>query len=149
MPKYSIPLSKDSDLHKKLLKMIEPRIRMAEMEHQDKYDKWREAEERTLAFLPESGDDQVRRNRRQNHGIPTYTTIQIPYSYAVLMSAHTYWTSVFFARNPVHQFMGRHGEAEQQIQAMEALIGYQVDVGEFLGPYYIWLYDAGKYGAGV
>jgi hypothetical protein len=26
------------------------------------------------------------------------------YSYAVLMSAHTYWTSVFFARNPCINF---------------------------------------------
>lgn len=65
------------------------------------------------------------------------------------MSAHTYWTSVFFARNPVHQFQGRHGEGEQQVQALEALLGYQVEVGEFMGPYYIWMYDIGKYGLGV
>ena len=32
---------------------------------------------------------------------------------------------------------------------MEALIAYQVEVGQFMGPYYIWLYDAGKYGAGI
>src|SRR5678815_5422540 len=65
------------------------------------------------------------------------------------MSAHTYWTSVFFARNPVHQFAGRHGEGEQQVQALEALISYQVEVGEMMAPYYIWLYDAGKYGLGI
>ena len=56
---------------------------------------------------------------------------------------------MFFARNPVHQFQGRHGEGEQQTQAMEALIAYQVEVGQFMGPYYVWLYDAGKYGAGI
>src|SRR5262249_38318878 len=38
---------------------------------------------------------------------------------------------------------------EQQTQALEALIGYQVEVGEFMGPYYIWLYDMGKYGLGI
>jgi hypothetical protein len=91
----------------------------------------------------------ARRNRRDNAGETSYTTIQIPYSYGILMSAHTYWTSVFFARTPVHQFMGRHGEGEQQTQALEALISYQVEVGEFMGPYYIWLYDAGKYGCGI
>jgi hypothetical protein len=32
---------------------------------------------------------------------------------------------------------------------MEALISYQVDVGQMIGPYYVWLYDAGKYGIGV
>lgn len=149
MPKFTINLHKESELHKRLVKKITSRVKMAENEHQRKRPKWREAEERTLAFLPETEVDSVRRNKRQNKGMPQFTTIQIPYSYAVLMSAHTYWTSVFFARNPIHQFQGRHGEGEQQTQAMEALISYQVEVGQFMGPYYIWLYDAGKYGAGI
>lgn len=149
MPRYSIDLDTKSELHKRLVKKIQSRVRLAEQEHQEKRQKWRQAEERTLAFLPESESDAVRRNKRSGRGMPQYTTIQIPYSYAVLMSAHTYWTSVFFARSPVHQFTGRHGEGEQQTQAMEALINYQVEVGQMLGPYYIWLYDAGKYGAGI
>ena len=149
MPQNTIKLQKDSELHKKLIRMINARLQMALDDQSRKFDKWREAEERTLAWMPEQQYDIVRRNRRQNLGIPSYTTIQIPYTYAVLMSAHTYWTSVFFARNPIHQFMGRHGEGEQQTQAIEALIGYQVEVGQFLGPYYIWLYEAGKYGAGI
>jgi hypothetical protein len=149
MPAHSIDLRKGSELHQKLVKMIQSRILMALDEQQTKHQKWREAEERTLAYMPESENDMLRRFRRVNTGQPVYTTIQIPYSYGILMSAHTYWTSVFFARSPIHQFMGRHGEGEQQTQALEALIGYQVEVGEFIGPYYIWLYDAGKYGAGV
>lgn len=149
MPKYSINLNYEGDLHKKLTRKIEARLQMGLQEQTIKYDKWREAEERTLAYIPEQSHDAIRRNRRLNLGIPSYTTIQIPYTYAVLMSAHTYWTSVFFARNPIHQFMGRHGEGEQQTQALEALIGYQVEVGEFVGPYYLWLYDAGKYGTGI
>lgn len=149
MPRYTIDLRKDSDLHKKLKKMIESRILLGLNEQETQHDKWREAEERTLAFVPESDDDSRRRFRRRNFGEHRYTTIQIPYSYGILMSAHTYWTSVFFGRSPIHQFSGRHGEGEQQTQAIEALIGYQVEVGEFLGPYYIWLYDAGKYGMGV
>ncbi len=149
MPAHTIMLRKDDELHRKLVKMIQSRIMMGLDEQQTKHQKWREAEERTLAYMPESENDGMRRFRRINKGEPLYTTIQIPYTYGILMSAHTYWTSVFFARSPIHQFMGRHGEGEQQTQAIEALIGYQVEVGEFLGPYYIWLYDAGKYGAGV
>lgn len=149
MPRYTIELKKNSDLHQRIKRRIESRIKMALEEQQTKHQKWREAEERTLAYLPESEADSARRHSRQNRGEPRYTTIQIPYSYGILMSAHTYWTSVFFARNPVHQFQGRHGEGEQQVQALEALIGYQVEVGEFMGPYYIWMYDIGKYGLGV
>jgi hypothetical protein len=149
MPRYTINIRKDSEQHAKLKKMIESRIRLGLDEQETQHQKWREAEERTLAYLPEQSMDTRRRHRRVEKGETSYTTIQIPYSYGILMSAHTYWTSVFFARSPIHQFMGRHGEAEQQTQALEALIGYQVEVGEFLGPYYIWLYDAGKYGCGV
>jgi hypothetical protein len=147
MPTLEVPLQ--SDLHRQLVRRLESRLKMSIREQTNQHDIWMKAEERCLAFLPESSADQVRRNKREIEGSPTFTTIQIPYSYALLMSAHTYWTSVFFARSPVHQFSGRHGEAEMQIQALEALIGYQTETGGALGPYYIWLYDSGKYGAGI
>jgi hypothetical protein len=147
MPTLEIP--KDGPLHKKLVKKIESRIKFGLQKQGDKFDEWRKAENACMAWIPESEADNVRRNKRDNQGTQSYTTIQIPYTYAVLMSAHTYWTSVFFARAPVHQFSGRHGEGEMQVQAMEALISYQVDVGAMMVPYYVWLYDAGKYGVGV
>lgn len=135
-------------LHDRLVKKISSRIKMAQQEHEKQFDKWTEAEERTLAYLPETEVDKARNDRRKR-GEPRYTTIQIPYSYGMLMSAHTYWTSVFMARSPVHQFSGRHGEGEMQIQAMEALVSYQVEVGGAMGPYFVWFYDSGKYGHGV
>lgn len=49
----------------------------------------------------------------------------------------------------MHQFAGRHGESEQQTQALEALVSYQIETGEHLVPYYVWLYDMGKYGVGI
>lgn len=149
MPRYSIDIRKGTPLHKHLCERIKSRKKLAEDGHSLRYDRWREAEERTLAYLPETDADSIRKSHRDNRGVPSYTTIQIPYSYGILMSAHTYWTSVFFARNPIHQFAGRHGEGEQQIQAMEALIAYQVEVGQMVVPYYIWLYEAGKYGHSI
>lgn len=137
-----------SKLHERLLKKISARITLARREQEKQFDRWSEAEERTLAYLPETEVDKARNDRRKR-GEPRYTTIQIPYSYGMLMSAHTYWTSVFFARSPIHQFSGRHGEGEMQIQAMEALIDYQIQVGQATGPYFVWLYDCGKYGHGV
>ena len=148
MPKYTLALPKESPLHQRICKKIEARMNLSIQEQQKRHDKWQEAEERTLAYVPENELDAAR-TRKRDAGEPKYTTIQIPYSFAVLMSAHTYWTSVFFARSPIHQFSGRHGEGEMQIQAMEALISYQVDVGQMMVPYYIWLYDSGKYGHGV
>lgn len=145
---YTLQLAKESKLHKKLVAMISSRIRMAQRDQTEQHDTWRRAEQRTFAYVKESEVDAKRRVKRDN-GKPTYTTIQLPYSYALLMSAHTYWTSVFFGRSPVHQYAGRHGESEMQTQALEAMIDYQAEVGTMLGPYYIWFYDAGKYGCGI
>lgn len=147
MPTLRIPY--ESPLHRKLCAMIQSRIKMAKKDRVEQETIWRQAEERTLAYVHESEVDARRRTQRENGGKPAYTTIQLPYSYALLMSAHTYWTSVFFGRSPIHQYSGRHGESEMQVQALEAIIDYQVEVGQILGPYYIWLYDAGKYGSGI
>lgn len=148
MSVVSMSVPHASPLHKKLLDLLHPRVKEAEKQQNKQHERWRKAEERVLAYIPESTDDR-RRDIARNNGKPTYTTMQIPYTYALLMSAHTYITSVFFARNPIHQFAGRHGEGEQQIQAVEALMDYQIQVGQAIGPYYIWFYDALKYGLGI
>lgn len=149
MPMRTIKVDPQSDLHKRLVSRLTARIQLAERGNQQRHEKWRRSEELVMAYIPESEADQARRQKRVNDGTPKYTTIMLPYTYGLLMSGHTYWSSVFFARNPIHQFAGLHGETEMQVQALEALISYQVEIGEMLAPYYIWLYDAGKYGHGV
>lgn len=148
MPSLSLTIPNESDQARKILSEIRGRVRASNKKMRDYEDKWKAAEESVLAYLPEREVDARRRAAREN-GLPQYTTIQIPYSYAVLMSAHTYFCSVFMARNPVFGFTGRHGEPSQSVQAIEALLDYQVIVGQLLGPLYTWMYDAGKYGLGI
>jgi len=149
MPSLTKVIPNNTDLHRKIQKMLEDRIKFAHRAQMTKHKAWQKAEDSILAYVPESDLDAARRRKRENQGEPKYTTIVLPYSYAMLMSAHTYLTSVFFARSPVHQYMGRHGETEQQCQMLEATISYQVEVGEMLGPYYLWFYDTFKYGTGI
>ncbi|KKL75764.1 hypothetical protein LCGC14_2051620, partial [marine sediment metagenome] len=149
MPSLTLDISPKSDLSRRILDGVRGRVQASKRKYQDRHAKWREAEDRVLAYIPERDIDALRRLDRDQGGNPKYTTIQIPYSYAVLMTAHTYWTTVFMSRSPVLQFTGRHGEGQQKIQALEALMDYQVQVGEMLVPWYIWLNDVGKYGAGV
>jgi hypothetical protein len=132
-----------------LLQRLEARVKYSMQKRQDRIKMWEQAEDKALAYLHEQDEDSIRRSQRELKGQTSYTTLQIPYTYATLMTAHTYMTSVFFSRSPVHQFAGRHGESEQQVSALEALVSYQVEVGYHLVPYYIWLYDAGKYGCGI
>lgn len=135
--------------HQRILDAVLERIKISRNKMAARYEHFKQMEELYIAYIPEQENDRLRRLSREQKGTQTYTTIEIPYSYAILMAAHMYWTSVFLGRNPVHQYMGRHGEAEMKVQAMEALIEYQVTVGQMLVPYYVWLLDAGKYGLGV
>lgn len=148
MPGMTRNIPKGSPLHQKIIAMLSTRIRYAERARNIQVVQWQRAEEAALAYLPEQEMDAMRRADRQR-GVPRYTTIQIPYTYAMIMAAHTYLTSVFFGRSPVHQFAGRHGEGEDQVMALEALVSYQVEAGKMLVPYYLWIYDSIKYGVGI
>lgn len=149
MSGYTLDLRPSSPLYQKVLEGLNSRYTFSAQRMSNLHDKWRRSEDLFIAYVPEKDADATRRMKREQQGKPDYTTIVLPYTYAQLMSAHSYWTSVFLSRDPVFQFAGRHGETEQQTQAMEALMAYQVQVGEMMVPFYFWLLDAGKYGIGV
>jgi hypothetical protein len=144
----TLDIKPGSELSQRILDMVKDRVMFSKRSTQTKHDQWAKGEESVLAYLPERTVDERRRLQREA-GKPQYTTVVVPYTYGVLMASHTYWTTVFMSRNPILQFTGRHGESQQKIQALEAIIDYQVQVGEMLVPWYIWLYDAGKYGVGI
>ena len=149
MPSLTLDIRPKSELSKRILAACRDRVNFSREKYRDRHDKWRAAENAALAYMPEKTVDASRRLKREQEGIPQYTTITLPYTYGVLMSSHTYWTTVFMSRAPILQFSGRHGEGEQQVQAVDAVIDYQVQVGGMLVPLYIWLLDPGKYGVGV
>jgi len=138
-----------SSLHAKLLGAIRRRHQMSDRVIQRHVSRWNEAEKLATAYLPESVADSIRRNQRRNSGKQSYRTIEIPYSYALMLTFHTYMTSVFLARDPVFQFMSRHGESEDAVAGLEALIDYQLSVGGNMIPLYLWLLDYAKYGVGI
>lgn len=149
MPTLRQEIRPNTDLTKRILNGCQRRVEYYVRKSSDLRNKWGVAEDAVLAYIPETETDSARRRERDNEGIPKYTTIKIPYSYAVVMASHTYWTTTFLSRSPVLQFSGRHGESQQQEQAMEALIAYQTDIGRHLAPIYSWLFDVGRYGCGV
>jgi hypothetical protein len=149
MPSMSLQIPREAPQHQRWVTMLQDRIDMAKKRCLKQHDAWRKAEDLLVGYVPESELDANRRWKREQLGVPKYTTIKLPYTMALLNTAHTYWTSVFLSRQPIHQFMGRHGESEQQVLAVEALTAYEVEAGRALAPYYLWLYDAGKYGVGI
>jgi len=134
--------------HDRIREAIRQRREMSRRKMSDRHTKWSESEDKAQAYIKPT-ENNVRRELERKDGKPQYTTIEIPYSYAMLLTAHTYWTSVFLSRSPVFQYDGRHGESQDRTLALEAVIDYQLTVGEWLVPLYIWLMDMGKYGLGV
>lgn len=145
----NLEMAMDSPRYKHIRRKLESLIKLSESRMNDLHTTWKTAEDKFYAYLPEKDVDAIRRGKRDLEGKPQYVTIIIPYSYAMLMTAHTYWTSVFFARDPVFQFMARHGETKLNEMAIETLVDYQRTVGRFLVPLYIWLLDVGRYGVGI
>lgn len=146
MPSVEIPYG--STKHARILQEIRGRFLLSRIKMAERYAAWEKVDKLYQAFQPATNEDLSRASKR-DQGLPQYTTLHVPYSYATLLAAHTYWASVFLARTPVQQFTGRHGETQMKVQAVEALMDYQTMVGEHLVPFYIWLLDTGKYGFGA
>lgn len=126
---------------------VQERITLSRNAMSQRYDTWAESEESFKAYIPTKDADAIRKQSRKE-GTPEYTTIEIPYSYSIAMTAHTYFTSVFLSRSPVLQFAGRHGESEMSTQALEAIMDYQMNVGSNMIPQFMWLFDPIKYSVG-
>lgn len=138
-----------TDLHKKIINECRRFVKFSERQFADKRKKWTDAENEMIAYLPEQDADAQRRANREQKGKPSFTTIKVPYSYGVTMSAFAYMASVFLSRTPIFQFDGRHGETQQQCMAVEALIDYQYRAARMGPNVYSWIYDTSKNGTGI
>ena len=134
----------NSDLHKKIISEFRARLNLSrDAQRVKREEAWKQAEDTFMAYLPETEEDAVRKGNRDG-GLPQYTTITIPYSYAMLLTSHTYYTSVFLSRNPVFQMSGRHGESQNAESIVESLLDYQLTTGDGMPALFIWLLDVGK-----
>lgn len=135
-------------VHTKLLAAFRDRLKLARSGITQRSEKWKENENMLKAYIPASESDALRKTARKG-GRPDYTTIEVPLSYAMMLTLHTYMTSIFMSRSPILQVSGRHGESQQAEQCIEALLDYQIGVGGAAPIFYVWLLDPLRYGHGV
>lgn len=144
-----IMLPYGGEQHRRVAAALSSRYYMSKRALQKEvWQKVRRADELFVSFTPETEADAARRARRDS-GRPEYTTIIVPYSYALLLSLHTYWASVFMARDPIMQYQARHGETQGNTESVMSIIDYQLRTGHGLVPLFLWLMDVGKYGEGI
>ncbi len=149
MPLKSIKVPVGSELHARLKKAIIDRRRLSQRKMQDFTKQWSDADDSMRAYIHEKDVDKTRKHDKRYKGEVDYVTLEVPYAYAIIMTAHTYFTSVMLGRSPVWQFTGRHGESQDSIQAVEAIMDYQLKNGAMLPVMYNWIYDLCKYSLGI
>lgn len=139
----------DGKLHKKILKEVIDRRNFSARKMTDYHRRWDEQDEVVRAYVPETETTKKARDGKRFKREFDYISLELPYSFAIIMTAHTYWSSVFLSRNPVYQFTARHGEGQDKVMAVEAIMDYQLLVGKQLPTLYNWIYDMAKYGLGI
>lgn len=137
-----------SQRHSDIIAAFKDRLRLADSGWQQRSQAWAKNEDTMKAYVPTDEEETLRKQAKKD-GKPQYTTIQVPYSYAMMLTLHTYLTSIFLSRTPILQVSGRHGESQQSEQCIEALLDYQLTSGNNLPPLYIWILDPLRYGLGV
>lgn len=145
----SIECPYDGPLHAKILTAVKERKTFSEKKMKNFHCQWDEADDSMRAYIHERDVDRKRKDKKRFEGEVDFVTLEVPYTYAIIMTAHTYYTSVILSRTPVWQFTGRHGEAQNQIMAVEAVMDYQLKCGVQLPVLYNWLYDMSRYSLGI
>jgi len=138
-----------SKLHDKLSEHLQSRLKMSRDKMSTRYKAMAESEELYAAYVSADDLDTAKENKKKDGSEQTFTTINVPYAYAAVMTMHTYISSVFLSRSPTYQVSARHGETEMSVQSMEALLDYQFVAGNHAMPLYIALFDPLKYGFSV
>ncbi len=145
----SIEVKPGSKLHQALLKAVDERKKFSQRKMTDFHKQWDAADDAMRAYIPEKDQDRKRKNEKKYKGEVDYVTLEVPYTYAQVMTAHTYWSTVFLSRSPVWQFSARHGEAQDSVDAIEAVHDYQCKVGQQVPVIFNWIYDWARYSLGV
>lgn len=127
-----------------VLRKLRERFEFSQASMRELHAKWLEDDRRFLAILKE-GEEEERKGRKK----APYRELSLPYSYAMLMAAHTYLTTVFLSRSPIIQLMGRGPDDDQTALVLENLLDYQLRVGGSIGILNQWLLDILRYGVGV
>lgn len=135
------------DLHDKLLKACIERITLSENSMSSNYDKWRDLEKRFLMHRPTNSKD-AKAKAKTGMGEDEYKSIDVSFSYALLMTAHAYYVNTFVNKPLMFPIEGLNGEGAMKESAVESLLQYQVRVGKFTPNIMVWLLDSARYGVG-
>lgn len=149
VPSLNAELKYGSVKHKMIADAIRSRRKLSDLKMRDVRDKCDDADDAMQAYIPERDIDNLRRSRKKYEGKIEFVQLEVPYNYAIVSTFHTYLCSVFLSRAPLYQLSGRHGESQDKVMSMEAMLDYQQQVSNHRVVLFNWLYDMSKYAIGI
>lgn len=138
-----------TSLHATLLKAVLERVTLAETHISTHFDRWREAEKYYMLYKKKTKNDQRAKRKDDQEGEYDYRSAVMPYSYAMLLTAHAYMVNVFLNKDPVFQSIGINGGGADKELVMDSMLEYQVQQGSLDVPMLVWLLDVLRYGIGI
>lgn len=134
--------------HSKLLSAILQRVRLSETSMSSNYTRWQENEKYYMLYKEKTDRDRKAREKKSS-GDVDYESVVMPYSYAMLLTAHTYMVNVFLNRPTVFQSEGLNGQGADKETTLDSLMQYQVRAGDMEPSLMVWLLDPLRYGIGI
>lgn len=126
-----------------LVRMLDQYIKDSDSKLNERAQAWEEAEKRNRSYTP-TADAKRKANAKEEKD--KYTRMVVPYSYAMMMAAHTYLSSIFLARDPIFQYKGKSRQGQDEVTAAETLVDHNVTSGGLAAPLYFAIYDLLGYG---
>lgn len=146
---FDIPHRTDEKaLHTILLKGLRDRLELCES-RRSTFDTRMDKNEERCALYRKKNEKDAKKKTAKNKGESEYSEVVVPYSFALMASAHAYMCSVFLQRDPVFMVQGVQDEGATKELAIETLLRFQYNSGDMGKHMLIWLLDPCRYGIGI
>lgn len=149
-PQVPIDLLKPgSELHGKVLKHVQDRLRMSERAMAKFYDRWRVNEKKVQAYI-DLPDFEQQLKELTNSGKPANpVSITVPYAFATIWTVVTYLIHTYCGRKPMFPVGSHQAEAVDAAQMMETVLQYNAEHIRLIRTFFQWFLDGEVYGCGV
>ena len=116
-----MPAKLSEEQEKKIIRMLTEFLKISDNKLADRVEGWQLSEKMNQSYMPAEDAERLQK-QRDGKWTDSFTKLSVPYCYAVQMALHTYVSSVLLSRSPVYQSLGRTGQGQDQMQAVDSLL---------------------------
>lgn len=138
-----------SEVHAKVLRMLDARVKFSRDKMREHYPRWNFNEQKIQAYTGLNDYQRLTENMAQRGSTPPQPiTVVVPYSYATIHAAGTFISNVLLGRKPIFPLLATRGTEIDRARFMEAALQSNIDYSR--GSETLWqgIWDSLVYGFG-